>query len=242
MAAGWDEGMIRIAVVEDERSFADQAAEFVSRYFGGDESKYRLTFFSNGLEFIERYQAVYDIVLLDIEMPLLDGVQTAKRLRLLDQQVILIYMTRMAQYAAWGYDVDAIGFLVKPIDYYSFELKMKKAERILQQRGFVTLVVADREGRRVIPSCDVMYIEVMGHELALHTAQGKLRTWGSLAQYAKKLEDVHFAAPSRYHLVNLEHVKAVRDQEILVADACLPLSRSKKKEFMLKLTEFYGSR
>ena len=234
--------MLRIAIVDDERRCADQTAEFVHRYFGGDASRYRLSFFENGLAFIEGYQAVYDIVLMDIEMPLLDGVEAAKQLRRRDAQVILIYMTRMAQYAAWGYDVDAIGFLVKPIDYYSFELKMKKAERILAKRHTVTLVVSGRGGKQVLRSDEILYVEVMGHEVVFHAAQGEFRAWGSLAEYARKLSEAHFAACSRYCLVNLEHVRAVLDHEIRVGDARVPLSRSKKKEFMLKLTEFHGSR
>ena len=234
--------MVRIAIVDDERQCAEQAAQFVHRYFGGDKSKYKLSFFADGLEFIENYRAAFDVVLLDIEMPMLDGVETAKRLRQRDAQVILIYMTRMAQYAAWGYDVDAIGFLVKPIDYYSFELKMKKAERILQRRGSVTLVIPAGEGRQVLRSADILYIEVTGHEVAFHTALGVFRAWGSLAEYARKLSGAGFAAANRYCLVNLEHVRAASDQEIRVGEDSVPLSRSRKKEFMLKLTEFYGSR
>lgn len=147
--------MMRIAVVDDERRCREEAAGFVARYFGGDDSRYKLSFFENGAEFLERYRPVYDLVLLDIEMPLMDGVETAQRLRALDEQVVLLYMTRMAQYAAFGYDVDAIGFLIKPIEYYSFELKLRKAERILSGRRTVTLMVSGRDGKRVISSAEL---------------------------------------------------------------------------------------
>lgn len=234
--------MVRIAIVDDERAYCEQAAAFIRRFFGGDEAEYHLQFFENGLPFLENYRATFDIVLLDIEMPLLDGVETAKRLRQVDPQVILIYMTRMAQYAAWGYDVDAIGFLIKPIDYYSFELKMKKALRILEGRRDVTLMIPNGEGKRLLRSSELLYIEVTGHEVLFHTDEDTLHAWGSLAEYARKLDGAPFAASSRYFLVNLERVRAVRDQEIQVGSAHVPLSRSKKREFMRKLTEFYGSR
>lgn len=92
------------------------------------------------------------------------------------------------------------------------------------------------------PRVLLQYVEVNGHEVLFHTAQGTFQSWGSLKQYAEKLEPVHFGMSSRYHLANLEWVKAVTDQVVLMNDECILLSRSRKKSFMMMRTEFYGSR
>lgn len=234
--------MIKIAVIDDDKQCAEQTGHFVRRFYNNDDSAYRISFFTNGLDFINEYRAVYDVIFLDIDMPLMDGIETAKKLRQQDDQVLLIYMTRMAQYAAWGYEVDAIGFLVKPIDYYSFEMKMKKAERILRERRTVSIIVPTDSGKRVISSKKLKYIEVMGHEVLLHTEEGVYRCWGTLKEYCERLSQAAFVQVSRYHLVNLEWVHAIDNGTIIVDNDRISVSRSRKKQFMENLTEFYGNR
>ena len=232
--------MVRIAIVDDSEADARRILDFLSQYFERDSANYKTTHFHDGLYLLERYTASYDIIFMDIDMELMDGMETARRLRALDPRVILIFTTKMAQYAAFGYDVDAIGYMVKPIDYFSFALKMEKADSLLRQRKDVTLLLPSEGEKRVISSREITFIEVMDHYLVYHTPQGEWKCWGSLKDCAEKLGKANFVLCSRYCLVNLEHIRAITEDGLLVGNAKIPVSRLKRKQVLQALADYYG--
>lgn len=94
--------MTRIAIVEDETAVREQLAGYVQRYTRQYGTQFEVTMFTDGVEILEDYRPVYDIIFLDIEMLHLDGMETARRIRELDSDVLLIFITNMAQYAIKG--------------------------------------------------------------------------------------------------------------------------------------------
>ena len=133
--------MLRVAIVEDDAGYANQLTEFLNRYGKENDEEIHLTIFRDGLDIVEDYQPVWDIILLDIEMPLLDGMSAAERIRALDPAVILIFITNMAQYAIKGYEVDAMDFVLKPVNYFAFNMKLHKACRVLGERSTASVLV-----------------------------------------------------------------------------------------------------
>ena len=232
--------MIHIAIVDDDDTDAANTANMVDRYYQSDRNAYRITRFADGGTFLGEYKAGFDALFLDVEMPGIDGLETAHRLREIDDHVVLVFTTKMTQYAAVGYDVDAIGYLVKPIDYFGFALKMLKVEDLVAKRQGVTIPLTVGTGPQFLSSHDVRYVEVLGHEVIYHTADTAYKVWSSLKEAAALLEPVHFAAASRYCLVNLEWVKAVTGDTVVVDGQTLPVSRSKRKPLMQALAEYYG--
>ena len=101
--------MIRIAMVEDEAAVREQLMGYVQRYTRQYGTEFSVTEFADGVDILEDYRPVYDIVFLDVEMKHLDGMETARRIRALDADVVLIFITNMAQYAIKGYAVGAAG-------------------------------------------------------------------------------------------------------------------------------------
>ena len=97
--------MVRIAIVEDEAAVREQLQGYIQRYTRQYGTKFAVTEFSDGVEILDAYRPVYDIVLLDVEMKHLDGMETARRIRELDRDVVLLFITNMAQYAIKGYAV-----------------------------------------------------------------------------------------------------------------------------------------
>lgn len=119
--------MIKIALVEDEEASALRIKEFIERYEKGINEKIEVRWFPDSLVFLDEYAAEYDVIFMDIDMPNLNGIETAKELRKRDPMVALIFVSIMVQFAVEGYSVDAMDFLVKPVSYLSFSIKLEKA-------------------------------------------------------------------------------------------------------------------
>ena len=107
--------MIRVAIVEDDAEVQGVLQEYVRRYTRQYGTEFEVTVFADGVDILEDYRAVYDIIFLDVEMKHLDGMTTAERIRQMDADVILIFITNMAQYAIRGYSVGALDYVLKPV-------------------------------------------------------------------------------------------------------------------------------
>lgn len=232
--------MITIALVDDDDADAEVTASMIDRYFDGDASRYAVTRFADGDSLLRDYKASFDLMFLDVEMPGTDGVTVARRLRVVDDQTVLVFTTKMAQYAVEGYDVDAIGYLLKPLNYYAFAIKMRKAEDIVARRRSVTVPLTVGSETVFVPSADIRYVEVLDHALLYHTGEGIRKVWASLKDAAETLEPVGFVPVSRYCLVNLEWVRAVHGDDVDVDGERVRVSRSRRKSLMQALAAYHG--
>lgn len=153
---------------------------------------------------------------------------------------VLFFVTNMPQYAPGGYEVDAIDYCIKPINYNSLSVKLDKAVRVLAQRAGVPVRVKTREGLRVLSSADIFYIEVKGHDLMFHTTQGVIDSYGGLSEREEELRGREFARCSASVLVNLRYVTGLHGDEITVGAERIKIGRSKKKEFLTCLNRYLG--
>ena len=127
--------MAKIAVVEDNDAMRAQLCGFIAQYAQESGHQLDVTAFSDGAQLVEPYRPGFDIIFLDIEMPKLGGMPTAERIRRQDPDVVLVFVTNMAQYAIRGYEVDALDFVLKPVSYYQFSTKLERALQRIQRRG-----------------------------------------------------------------------------------------------------------
>ena len=183
-----------------------------------------------------------DIVFMDVDLGdgWMNGMEAARVLRERGSMAVLFFVTNVPQYAPDGYEVDAIDYCLKPINYSSLLVKLDKAIRMLTQRVGVPIRVKTREGLRVVSSSDVFYIEVQGHDLMFHTAQGKIGSYGGLSEREEELRDREFARCSASVLVNLRYVTGLYGDEIAVGEERIKIGRSKKKEFLTQLNQYLG--
>lgn len=232
---------MRIALVDDEEDVLIDAKAYIARYFHGNGEDYSVSCFRDGLDILSGYSpAKYDIIFLDIDMPYIDGMKTARKIREMDEQVILVFMTNLARYAVRGYEVGALSFLVKPFSYGNFAVTLKRAEGILKKYGGNRVLLSSEEGIKVIDSQDIYYVEVYDHWLIYHLDETSIKVRGSMKKLQEQLNCLCFHLCNRCYLVNLRHVTAIKGDMLQVGPYSLKISRSKKKSFTAALTDYFG--
>ncbi|MGC6175539.1 LytR/AlgR family response regulator transcription factor [Lacrimispora sp. 38-1] len=232
--------MIRIAVVDDDAESVSQLKEYLLRYQNERNELFHILTFSDGDEIVENYKAEYDIILLDIEMRFMDGMTAAQHIREKDPEVIIIFITNMAQYAIKGYTVHATDYVLKPVSYFSFSQRLDKVIGRMNRNVKKFMAVNIKGGTVKLYLTDICYVESLGHRLIFHTLTGEYVTFGAMKDAQEKLRNSNFFRCSKGYLLNLEHVEGVQDGCVLMKGARLPVSRTKKKEFMEELTNYLG--
>lgn len=232
--------MVRIAIVEDDRASAQQIEQHIRRYETESGRSFQISRFTDGLELAENYRPVFDIIFLDIQMPGLDGMAAAERVRSVDADVILVFITNMAQYAIRGYAVNAQDFLLKPVPYFAFQQELRRSLEKLDRRAASYLLLPVEGGVRRIDVAHISYIESLKHRITVHTDEGDYSLSGTMKELEGRLADKNFFRCNSGYLVNLARVTGVRDGCALVGQAALPISRPKKKAFMDALTDYVG--
>lgn len=233
---------VHIAIVEDEDQPAQLLQECIQRFAAENSISFQVDRFSSPLLMLERYRSEWDIIFMDIDMPDINGMDAARRLRLLDQKVILIFVTNLAQYALEGYEVSAMDYILKPVQYYSFALKLSKAIWRLNDREETALNVFAEIGSARIKARDVRYIEVRGHMLTYYTYDGTYYDFSSLSSREQELAGKNFARCSNRCLVNLKCIKGYKGYTLHLLDGTeLKISQPRKKAFVQALEAYYDS-
>ncbi len=234
--------MLRIAIVEDEKECQASLIEQLSRYEKEHSDNFIVRTFFDGIDILDDYTSEYDLIFLDIHMKHQDGMTTAKKIRMLDSSVIIVFITALAQYAIEGYKVNALDFILKPVVYEQFEGTMDKVLKTADKyRKSKELIVSDDGSKRKIDTDDIYYIEVVGHIIVIHSKSGVFETRSkSLKAIAEDLKEYGFIQSGQSHLINLKFVDKIKGDVVTVAGEELFLSRSRKKEFIAAFGDYVG--
>lgn len=234
-------GIINLAIVEDDEVEYAVLREAVLRYEKEKNVKFYIVRYLNAEDFLQKQRLNLDIVFMDIEFPDgMNGVRAAKKFRQVNQTTILIFVTNIKKFVANGYEVGALNYILKPIKYYSLAMTMDRALSIIGTGKSEPVRIRTSEGYILVDSRDVVYLEVMKHEVTIHTVKGIYYNYGSLKDWEKLLARYKFVRCNSSTLVNLRYLREIRSDEIVVEESVLRLGRSKKESFMQSVAEFLG--
>lgn len=232
--------MIKIAIVEDEAFYAKQLSDFLKQYEQENGEVFEIVLFSDGDTIVSKYDAQFDIILMDVQMKFMDGMSAAEEIRKVDTEVVIIFITNMAQYAIRGYAVDALDYVLKPVSYFAFSQRLNRAIARMKKREKKSIALNIKGGTMRVEVANIYYIESQGHNLIVHTASGNYESAGAMKTLEDMLGEFHFVRGNKGYLINLSHVDGVRDGCAMVKGEPLLLSRARKKEFLEALTNYWG--
>ncbi|MCM1540131.1 MAG: LytTR family DNA-binding domain-containing protein [Blautia sp.] len=219
--------MYRFAICDDRREDVEYIEGLIREWNREAGYQIRIDRFSSGEAFLFAFEEDqgFDVLLLDIEMGDLGGIELAQRLRQLGAGIQIVFVTGYMEYIAQGYDVEALHYLLKPVTAKKLCGVLDRAmERLKNRERELTLTVP--EGIVRIPLARIRYLEVMGNYVTIHgeKSYSVKRTLGQMAE----LLDERFYRIHRSYIVNLQFVrKCTHTEVVLKDDASLPLSRKR---------------
>ena len=226
---------MNIAIVEDSETDAKVLKDYIDRYAESHAEVCSVSVYSDGVQFLTNYKPEFDVVFMDIEMPYKDGLKVSAKLRETDPAVCLVFITNMRQYAIKGYEVEAFYFIVKPVTYEVFEFHFRRIAEKVKNNLRAEILIASDGGKQRVYIRDIDYVEVINHKTVFHIGERCIETWSPLYKITEELEQHGFALCNACYLVNLNHVKSVKNDVVCIAGVELKISRPKRKDFMSKL-------
>lgn len=235
--------LYNVAIIEDEKKYSDTLREYIDRYASENGKEFKVSLFTSIEDFLLPRSDGFDVVFFDIELPGMNGMDGARRFRESDPDAVIIFITNLAKFAINGYEVGAMDYMLKPVGYNNFSIKLTKAVQRIDKKQFKTLVLRTKEGIFKARSIDISYIESRGHTLTFHTDGGDIDVTGSLTDYEDELRESGFSRCDRCYLVNMQRITRIDDVTVFLRDgSTLSISRRKKKDFLEDFTKYAVNR
>ena len=229
-----------IVIVEDDRDCANKLSIFIEQFFHNAGLPFSLKTYNSSLEALEKRTGFEDLYFLDIDLPHLNGMDLAKKIREKDEKVVIIFCSNLAQFALKGYEVGAFDYIVKPFDYNNIAHRLSRALKIDLRRQVEKIVLKVASSENVVINHDaIIYIEKERNYLVFHTHKEDYWVRGSLQEYEKILPKDLFSYCKKGVYVNLSYVEKTTGDTIVVNNKVLPLARQRKKAFIEDLFGFF---
>jgi len=226
---------LKIAIVDDKENDYLHLKELILNFKkeNNDLCNIHIDIFNRGINFIEPFDDTYDAVFLDIDMPVISGLETAKKIRQNKSNMVIVFVTNYASLAIDGYGVDALGFIVKPAKEVDVNRVIEKILKIKEEeKDESKVVIKVKNGYQTIKPSEIKFIEVNIHDVYFYTTNGVFKTRGVLKKIEKDFDNKKFVKCSSCYLVNLDYVDSIEKDDVRIDGKKLKIARTKKKEFL----------
>ena len=233
--------MLLVSIIDPSKEDVTHLSALIERYFRRSGTAYVQRVYQSGMEFV-RSAENSDIVFLETNLEKLDGLETARIIRKLGNEAQLIFVAHGAEMAIHGYSVDALDYLLKPVEPAAVERALDKAVRRLSSRSCAYLALKLPNGTASISTNDITYVEVFDHNLVYHTTGGDYTVRGRLGDVYEQLDHDYFLACNRSFIVNLRYVTEICTDHVILNGTKISVSKSHRKEIQSRFSAFMDKR
>lgn len=217
----------KIAICDDEQNQIEYISSAVSAWGRQNNCTCDIDMFNSAEAFLFEYEdnKAYDILLLDVEMRAITGIDLAKRIRKNNSRAEIIFITSHFEFIGEGYEVDALHYLLKPISEEKLMQVLSKAAGKLAVEPPSIVINCDGETVKLYEA-DILYTEAFKHYIVIRTRDKEYKIKESISAFEQKLSD-DFYRTHRSYLVSLKHITKISRTSVNIGKAVLPLSRGK---------------
>lgn len=236
---------MKIAIVEDELHQQELIVKYIEEWAQAGKEQVEFSCFDSSESFLFAWEDVkdYQLLVLDIEMGEINGLELAKRVRAEDRSIPIMFITGYDEYMQYGYDVSALHYLIKPVNKERLYQALDKLSESNPEAVKSLVVNGENEIRRVLIN-DILYVEADGHESIMHTLEGVILLKASFGEMERQL--LPFKEVTKCHrayLVNLRFVSVLQNANLILDNGeILPIARNRKKNVQQKFLEYYKSK
>lgn len=223
--------MLKIAITDDEKIEVSLLEKYVKEWGKLNNILVDIHPFYSGeaFEFEWQEDKSFDILLLDIQMNGLDGIELAKKIRQADQELKIIFVTAIVDFIQEGYDVDAINYLLKPVKKDKLFQCLDKASKKIEMSQNSIIIETEGETKKLLHA-DIIYIEAVSHFLHVYTKKEEIVTRMSLNDIEKLFPQNEFVRCHRAFIVGIQHINSIqRDFMKMENSSEVPISRRQYK-------------
>ncbi len=232
--------MKKIAVCEDNKLDREILKTMLQNYFENRREEVAVLEYSSGEEMltaIEDNNISVDLIFLDIYMKELDGMETARKIRQFGGNMPIIFSSASAEFALQSYDVEAAGYLLKPLDKEKLGFIL---DRILKFCTGKRIAVKVRRQYRYLCTDEIVYVDSDKHTITFYLADGsKVTTTEKMGAVEKAIQETRFIRCHQSYLLNMDYVKDVQEDFILKDGTRIPIRVRGRKEMIDRYHEYF---
>lgn len=232
--------MFNIAVLDDESVEIEYLTTLTQEWAQATETAVNISGFASAEAFLFEYEEDknFDILLLDIQMKAMDGIELAEKIRENNRSVQIVFITGFPDYISRGYDVSALHYLIKPVEKEKlFEVLSKACDNLKKEEKFILLSV-DNESFKINLK-DIIYVEAFGHSSCVVCKNGEYNVKLPISDIAKML-DGSFAKCHRSYIANLQHISRItKTDAVFDNEKIIPVSRRMYNDVNMAFINFY---
>ncbi|GAA0103072.1 two-component system response regulator RgaR [Paraclostridium bifermentans] len=232
--------MVVLGICDDEKHYRSIIRKYLEEILQSNVQSYEIHEFTSGEELLENYPNNLDILILDIQMDGIDGMNTARRIRTFDSKVEIIFMTSYSEFMQEGYEVRAYRYLLKPIDFDKLNKHIIPCVNELKRRNSNYLTINTKNYIDRIKIDSILYIETQRPNLLIYTNKKVHSLRMSMRKIEGILEEYSFYRCHNSFLVNLKEIESMDGEYIFISDMKIPVSRYRTKGLKLAITNTLG--